>query len=266
MGMAPPSPVTDMTQHRPPRASLLPHPPGAPPRRSAGEGGFTLVEIALALLVIAIATLGGVSWTLSGVSLDADTQETSAAHDVLRRLLEELQQVPFEELYPRYNADPQDDPDGVGTALGGAFQISPDRKEDFLGRVVGGLTNGGLTKGGLGGLLGGLLGGKQGPEEGAAQPQAVAGRVAYRKHPIDVRISFPVDESGRLNETALDGTWSNRTWDLDGDGSVSAGPIAATAVAVLPMRVQVSWPGRRGTQTVEHLRFVAKRNKATELP
>ncbi len=216
---------------------LVPHLP-APLRRPraraacrarGSERGMGLIEVALALLVIAVATLGSVSWTLSGMSLEAENRERADAHDAMRVLFEELQAVPFEEVFARFNADPADDPDGEGTARGGLFSIEPNRKDGFLdpARVAGGST------------------------------------VAYRSNPLEVRVEFPVDAFGQLDESAQGADWGGRAWDLDGNGAVETGG-GSTGYVLLPVRIRIRWQGHRGTRSVEHVRLLSRRPQREE--
>lgn len=76
-----------------------------------GRAGFALVDvsIALAILAIALGTLvGSIFWAMR---LEEANAETAAASQRLQALLEGLQGRPIEELYAMYNADPADDPE-----------------------------------------------------------------------------------------------------------------------------------------------------------
>lgn len=196
--------------------------------RERRESGFALVEAAVVLVAIAIAMLANVSWTVSGVSLSADNRETVAAHDALRRIFEELQEVPFEEVFARFNRLPEDDPDGANTALGGTFGVEPGRKEDFLRQDA---------------------------------SVATSTSIAYRHCPLNVEVSFPVNHQGRLSEIAVDTDWCSRTWDLDGDGSVEDGDVSSS-YGLLPIRVRISWSGARGARSIEHVRLLKRRLRA----
>ena len=201
----------------------------APPQRTRGaQRGFALIEIALALLVIAIATLGGTSWTLSGVNLDADNRETAAMNDVMRRLLEELQDEPFDELFERFHDRP--------------FTIQPDRKEDFLGTDQ---SYDGSDKSG-----------KSGKSAAGPGPSGTSG-IAYRKHPVNVHISFPTDAEGNLSETAMGPEWSSLAWDLDGNGETTDSVLST--YRVLPVRVTLIWFDSRGERKLEHVRLMTRR-------
>ncbi len=49
-------------------------------------------------------------------TLDRTGHEISLAHNAARSLIEDMRQVPFSEVYARYNSNPNDDPGGPGTA------------------------------------------------------------------------------------------------------------------------------------------------------
>jgi hypothetical protein len=216
----------------PPVRSPYPRPHRDHPRhprlgpRSA-SAGFALIEVALALLVIAVATLGSVSWTLSGMSLEASNREMADGHDAMRVLLEELQEVPFDEVFARFNDLPGDDPAGAGSARGSTFSIEATRKANFLDRTP------------------------DSPSKGT---------IAYRKVPLEVQISFPIDEDGNLSEAAQGAEWGDRTWDFDGDGKITADALN-TRYMLLPVRVRIRWSGAKGTRTLEHVRLLTHRTR-----
>jgi prepilin-type N-terminal cleavage/methylation domain-containing protein len=89
-------------------------------RRAAG---FTLVEV---LVVVAIVTvgLGLMTNTLVAVGeLGPVSRETSVAMDSARSVVEEMRAVDFDSIFSTYNADPDDDPGGAGTAPGASFAV-----------------------------------------------------------------------------------------------------------------------------------------------
>lgn len=196
-----------------------------PSRRCrAGEQGFGLLEVALALLVIAVATLGSVSWTLSGMSLETENREQADAHDALRQLCEEINALPFDEVFARCNTIPDDDPDGVGTSHGARFQIKQvqaDRLLDALYVV---------------------------PDSASLQ----------RQLPLEVSIQFPVNASGQLIESAQTPAWGDQVWDLNGDGEISDEPITG-GYQILPVHIRIDWVGAGGPRHIEHVRLLSRR-------
>lgn len=201
-------------------------PPAHAPRRARGtEAGFGLLEVALALLVIAIATLGSVSWTLSGMSLETANREEGEAHDALRQLCEELHALPFDEVFARCNTDATDDPDGPGTARGAVFTIEPTRVTGFLDRLAV-------------------------PRDGAPRRRLL---------PLRVELEFPVNGMGEIVESAQGAGWSDRVWDLDGDGEIGTTPILVGSYRLLPVRIRILWTGSGGTRELEHVRLLSRR-------
>jgi hypothetical protein len=84
----------------------------------AARRGFSLIDVcvATALLAVAMGTLvGSVFWAMR---LDETTEETAAASQELRAILEQLNGMPIAEVYAAYNADDGDDPDPERDYLG----------------------------------------------------------------------------------------------------------------------------------------------------
>ena len=77
--------------------------PGCPRGRGPGSGGFTLLEITVALAVIAIAALGVLSCLTTGYTIDREAADTITAQNLSRRVIEELLGAPFDDLIPNYD-------------------------------------------------------------------------------------------------------------------------------------------------------------------
>lgn len=93
---------------------------------------MTLVELMVAVVVMTVC-----------ISLLSNTIAATVAHTVAKReralaveaaqnVLEDMRQVAFSEIFARYNQDPDDDPDGRGTAPGANFAVEglTRREED----------------------------------------------------------------------------------------------------------------------------------------
>jgi hypothetical protein len=81
-------------------------------RSRSARSGFTLVDVCIAVAILAIALgvlLGTVFWAMR---LDEVNEETAAASQGVRSLLESLNGMPLDEVYAAYNEDPRDDPSG----------------------------------------------------------------------------------------------------------------------------------------------------------
>ncbi len=191
----------------------------------SSERGALLIEILLALLVLALAAAGSVSSTISGMSLEQDNRETAVATDTLRHVVEELETIPLDEVFARFNADPADDPDGAGTAPGNLFAVDPHR------------TSGLLTSGVL---------------SPASAPT--------HRQTMNVEFTFPLDMDGHLSEMVSGGMWGQQGWDLDGDGTLAAGDRSTTYV-ILPVHVRVTWVSPRGVSAVQLVRVLAHRGE-----
>lgn len=102
------------------------------------RGGVTLVELLLVVSVLVIA-LGELARSMLSVSrLGPANRETSVALQAVRSTIEELRELPFEDVFATVNSDTSDDPDGPGTARGMYFQVSGlDLKKTDLDGYVG---------------------------------------------------------------------------------------------------------------------------------
>jgi type II secretory pathway pseudopilin PulG len=101
--------------------------PGAPP----GEAGFSLIQVLVAAALLALAALSLSATQISSMSLSRLNRETAIARQVARQILEEIQDVPAEEAYARFNSDPSDDPGGAGTAVGPSVLIATEAGDMF---------------------------------------------------------------------------------------------------------------------------------------
>lgn len=110
--------------------------PGRQVRRSP-RAGFTLVEVAAAALLLLVAVSGLAGSVLAVVELGRANDEAALADAAARDTAEELANVPFAQIFARFNAEPADDPDGIGTAPGAAFDVRglTPRAGDADGRV-----------------------------------------------------------------------------------------------------------------------------------
>jgi len=88
-----------------------------------GRQGFTFLELIVGMAVLLVALLI-FSSSVSGVAKQRTVnRETNLAVAAARNLLETLRSEEFAEVYARYNADPDDDPGGAGTAPGNRFVV-----------------------------------------------------------------------------------------------------------------------------------------------
>ena len=85
---------------------------------------MTLIELVLVLGILALAFGMLTSTMMSNSRQRSVNRESAAAAEAARTLFEEMMNADFEDLFALYNADPTDDPGGVGTAPGGRFGVS----------------------------------------------------------------------------------------------------------------------------------------------
>lgn len=97
------------------------HPPGGPVKRS--RAGVTLLEavIALAVMTVAMSLFSGMVASTS--SQQMLNHEFPQASEAAREVLERMRNEDFDEVLALYNADPDDDPGGSGTAPGNRFAV-----------------------------------------------------------------------------------------------------------------------------------------------
>lgn len=101
------------------------------------RGGFSLVEVAI-LAVLLLVAVGGLSGAvLSSLRLSRTTEESTRGDEAARALAARMQIQAFGDLFRLYNAYPDDDPAGKGTAPGAAFDVAglTPRAGDPDGRV-----------------------------------------------------------------------------------------------------------------------------------
>jgi type II secretory pathway pseudopilin PulG len=91
----------------------------APGPRSA----FSLLEITLALAFLSVAGGAVMSAIVSNMMTGRVNRESALAHEAARAHMERLQERPFREIFAAFNADPEDDPGGAGTAPGADFAV-----------------------------------------------------------------------------------------------------------------------------------------------
>lgn len=79
--------------------------------RVRSRAGFSLVDVCVALFILAIAVGALVGSTFSAMRLEQVNESKAAASQELRSLLENMQSVNFASIYAAYNESPTDDPD-----------------------------------------------------------------------------------------------------------------------------------------------------------
>lgn len=173
-----------------------------PGRRQRKDAGFTLLEVTAAMALLGVSALGALSVTVSSMTLEATNRDSAVALAATQQVVEQMQSVPFDEIFARFNANPADDPDGNGTALGADFSLTT--WEDAERKQVA-------------------------PMKIQSMEQMTS--------PIEITVEFPMN-GNQLDESPDDPIWGGRAWDLDGDGDTSG---FSGTYEVLPVRVVATW-------------------------
>lgn len=75
------------------------------------DSGFTLIDVCVGLLILALAVGALVGTMFSALRLDRVNESKAAANQALRGVLEDMKAMEFSEVYAAYNASKADDPD-----------------------------------------------------------------------------------------------------------------------------------------------------------
>ncbi len=109
-------------------------------RAARSRGGFSLLELLIAVGVLLFGLLGFSQAVLRSAATNEAARESALAAEAARELLETLQVEDFRSLFRMYNGDPADDPLGPGTAAGQDFAVAgldpqADDADGFVGRI-----------------------------------------------------------------------------------------------------------------------------------
>ncbi len=89
-----------------------------------GSGGFTLLEVMLAVAILSTALFGFIFSILHNSRLNAGDRENLAAMRGAERMIETMRDRAFGDIFAAYNRVPSDDPPpGPGTAPGSDFDV-----------------------------------------------------------------------------------------------------------------------------------------------
>ncbi len=93
-------------------------------RRRGARAGFTLLEVMVASVVLAIGVASVSAAMVSAVALNNVNRETSLAQQSARMMLETVRATQFGDAFATYNLSAFDDPGGPGTAPGQNFAVA----------------------------------------------------------------------------------------------------------------------------------------------
>ena len=91
--------------------------------KAKAKAGLTLVEIAIAMPIIAIAMGMFVQMLTAGTNLRSTSRDNWVASMAVQDTLEIMRNDAYEDLFVLYNDNPLDDPGGPGTAQGIHFDV-----------------------------------------------------------------------------------------------------------------------------------------------
>ena len=106
-----------------------------------GCSGFSQVELLCAITVLALAMLGFSVGLISSLRMASAVRERALATEHARRVIEELQDTNFAQVFALYDATAADDPGGAGTAPGASFTVEgltpvTDDADGKVGEIV----------------------------------------------------------------------------------------------------------------------------------
>lgn len=104
---------------------------------SSSKRGATLIEVLVVVTILTVGT-GFLADTLISISrLNPVREQTDLSVRTGRAMAERLRAIPHDEVFATYDADPANDPNGVGTAPGSHFDVEglSAREGDADGRV-----------------------------------------------------------------------------------------------------------------------------------
>lgn len=88
------------------------------------SAGFSLIEVVIALAVVAFAGMALMDAMFGTQKLISASKENTYAMNAAREKLEEVRRYTFADIFAYYNNNAADDPGGAGTAPGNSFTVS----------------------------------------------------------------------------------------------------------------------------------------------
>ena len=109
-------------------------------RLHPSRAGLTAIELSIMVTIFLLGLLAFSRSVRGSVDLGATSRESTLATEAVRAVIERMQGQDFADVHALYNADPDDDPDGVGTAPGATFvleglDVRTDDADGFAGVI-----------------------------------------------------------------------------------------------------------------------------------
>jgi hypothetical protein len=200
-------------------------------RRTSARAGLTVVEIVVAMSVLVVAVSIFCQMLVSTARMRTMNRESLIAADGARVALERLRNVPFLEVWPRFNESPGDDPGAAGSAPGHRFAIEGlESVEGASAGMVGTYHFPTLVVQGTSGTSfgGGLVsGGGKASTSGSSGGSGATTTYQLREDLVDGTLGMPRDLNG-----------DNKIDDKD----------HALDYFVLPVRVEIEWQSKTGVR------------------
>ena len=110
-------------------------------KRIASRKGFSLLELVIAMAVLAVAMGAILTSMVNSVALRRTNRETFLALEAARGAIETVRGEPFQRVYTSFNANAADDPDGAGTAPGRFIAVrglglQANDVDGFVGEII----------------------------------------------------------------------------------------------------------------------------------
>lgn len=105
------------------------------------QQGFSLLEVTVSATVFVIAFGAIITNLVVGMALGESTREMALATESAQNAAEILRSTDFATVFAQYNSNPDDDPDGIGTAPGSGFAVPgltapPDDADGLAGAIL----------------------------------------------------------------------------------------------------------------------------------
>lgn len=110
-------------------------------RRAGSTSGLTLLELTVGIAVLLVGVLGFSRSLLSIGNSSQKQREMTRATQAVREVMERIAAESFPQAFRSFNADPDDDPGGAGTAPGSRFAVPtlnalPGDPNGLAGQVI----------------------------------------------------------------------------------------------------------------------------------
>ena len=84
---------------------------------------MTLIELMTAISILVISLVGFARVIASSIASSRTNHQATMAREAGRQIIEELWAADFQDVFAIYNADPEDDPGGIGTGEGSGVPV-----------------------------------------------------------------------------------------------------------------------------------------------